>query len=174
MGTAVVFVGQYGISIDSKDRILVPMPVRKAIDPTLQERSLFMVVGTNEVPWFYTEDTFLSMVSQLPSELIPSNEQTEYDRTFAFCEKLDIDNQGRMSLYLESLSWAKFTPGCKSFVLLGCRGHLELHDKVLWEMERDKFASRLMDISEKARKCVPRNSPSAIGSTPPPEQSLRS
>ena len=50
-----ILYGEYELTIDDKNRLLVPSEVRKAIVPERDGEAFFLVVGINRVPWLYAE-----------------------------------------------------------------------------------------------------------------------
>ena len=46
-----VLFGEYELTVDDKNRLLVPAEIRRSIPPDYGE-TLFLVMGTNRVPWF--------------------------------------------------------------------------------------------------------------------------
>ena len=88
--------GNYELTLDEKNRLLVPSDIRKAWNPEDSE-SLVIVPGINRKLWLYTEKFYEVMAGQMESELTPENEKEEYDQiNFALAQRIEMDKQGRV------------------------------------------------------------------------------
>ena len=165
-----LFVGQHSVLVDLKGRLLFPMEVRRELSKDLNKCTMYLTLGANRVPWLFAEDTFLRLVAKLPSLLIPIPEVSDYDRSFAFTERIEIDSQGRAILPMENLVWFESNTE-KEFYLIGCRDHIEMYSAKKWNEQRTKVAishlpsaeaareaykkAALLDVSEKSAPAIP-------------------
>ena len=72
--------GEYEISIDDKNRFLIPAEIRKRMDPERDGTAFYLVIGQDRRPWIYTERFYESLSSDLPAELKPGLDRLAFDR----------------------------------------------------------------------------------------------
>ena len=138
-----VLVGEYDLTVDPKNRLLIPADIRNAIPPEFGE-SLFMTIGRNKVPWFWTEKYYEFLASKIPSGLTPSEDQIAYDHlNFAMAAKIAWDKQGRIVMPGKMLKRASIGT---EVTLIGVRDHLELWNRAAWEAHRDDLERRASEI----------------------------
>ena len=63
--------GEYELTIDDKNRFLIPAEIRKRMDPERDGGAFFLVIGPDRRPWMYTERYYEQMVSELPAQMSP-------------------------------------------------------------------------------------------------------
>ena len=138
-----VLVGEYDLTVDPKNRLLIPAEIRNAIPPEFGE-SLFMTIGRNKVPWFWTEKYYEYLASKIPSGMTPGEDQLAYDHlNFAMAAKIAWDKQGRIVMPDKMLKRASIG---KQVTLIGARNHLELWNTAAWEARREDVDRRASDI----------------------------
>ena len=153
-----VFFGEFDLSIDEKNRLLVPSEVRKLFDPVRDGKTLFMIIGTNNVPWFYPKPYYTRLAFQVPADMNPSEAQLIYDRmSFAGANEIDWDKQGRVLIPDKTLRRTKIG---KTVTLIGVRDHLELWARDSWEAYQETFEQRA-EIALQAKKARQAPMPSA-------------
>ncbi len=146
-----VLFGEYELTVDEKNRLPIPVAVRRAIPAEMGE-TLFMSLGRNRVPWFWPEKYYEYLASRIPSGLTPGEDQLAYDQLiFALATKLTWDKQGRVQMPLRTIKRASIE---KQVTLIGVRDHLELWNTAAWEAHRDELEKRASEIVR-------------LGSTPP-------
>jgi len=139
-----VLYGQYRLSIDSKNRLLIPAAIRKEMLPDRDGTAFFIVTGDNGKLWLYPEKIYQAMAEGAPQRLAPGEQQLEFDHLhYALAEKLEWDNQGRILLPDEQL---KETATGKDVVLFGSRNHLEIWNRSSWEEYRAGLQARRKQI----------------------------
>ncbi len=145
-----VLFGEHELTIDDKNRMLVPSEVRKQIDPERDGEAFFLVLGTDARPWLYPERYYEALVSRDPNELTPHEDSLAYDRmNLGMASRIEWDKQGRVLLPDKFL---KRSGMGKEVTLLGVRDHLELWNRSDWEVERETLAARRAEIALKARQ----------------------
>jgi MraZ protein len=148
---ALFLYGHYEVSVDSKNRMLVPAGIRRRIKSESHGHDFYLILGPNRRPWLYPDKFFEELHTQQQSDLTPGAEQTDYDRmTFAMAQLVELDSQGRVLIPVRSMAWMGLQ-GTKDFYLLGVRDHLELWDKADWEKDRETMVVRSPDIAAAAR-----------------------
>jgi MraZ protein len=131
--------GEYELTIDDKNRFLIPAEIRKKMDPERDGGAFFLVIGPDRRPWMYTERFYEQMVSELPAQLTPGMDRLAYDRrVFGTAEYLEPDKQGRV-LIKEAMR--KRTALEREVTLVGVRDHLEIWNRPEWETERERLFS---------------------------------
>ncbi len=144
--------GQYEVSVDAKNRLLVPSDVRRRIKPEIHGKDFFLILGNNRRPWLYPDKFYEGLVTQQQTELAAGPEQTEYDRmSLALAQLVELDSNGRILIPVRSMTWMGLQQ-TKEFYLLGVRSHLELWDKADWEKERETMPARSPDIEAAVRQ----------------------
>ena len=129
--------GEFDLSIDDKNRFLIPSEIRKRMEPERDGNAFFMVIGADRRPYIYTERYYESLVEQQPAELSPGRDRLAYDRRmFGTACYLEPDKQGRVLIPDQV---RKRTGLEKEVTLVGVRDHMELWNRAEWEAEREKL-----------------------------------
>jgi MraZ protein len=145
-----VLYGEHELTIDDKNRLLVPSDVRKQIDPARDGEAFFLVIGTDGRLCLYPERHYEALVSRDPSELTPDLDTLAYDRmNLGMASRIEWDKQGRVLLPDRVLKRAGVG---KDVTLVGVRDHLELWQRSEWEAERDALENRRAELALKARQ----------------------
>lgn len=140
-----VFYGRYKLTIDEKNRLLVPAEVRRCIDSQRDGNAFFMLVGQNEKLWFYPEIYYRTLAVQYKSGLfVPEDLQLFKLLHFGMAERLEWDRQGRMVIPDEALEIAGLK---KEVTLVGADDHLEL-----WN--RDELAAQVVEMSRRRKEIL--------------------
>jgi len=144
-----VLYGEYEISFDSKHRALLPVELRRAIDPKRDGEALFLVVGINRVPWLYPEKYYQELVTRDPADITPGDESLAFDQMmFAMAHRLQPDPGGRVLIPEKILKRVGIE---KQATLIGVNDHMELWDTKAWERRREELMSRSSEIALKAK-----------------------
>jgi MraZ protein len=147
---AAVLYGQFRLSIDAKNRLLIPASIRNDLDPLRDGKAFFVVTGDNGKLWLYTERAYDAMAEHAPRELAPSDEQLEFDHLhYGLAEKLEWDQQGRVLLPADEM---EETGTGRDVVLFGSRDHLEIWNRTDFEEHRKSLRARRKEISARGRQ----------------------
>ena len=142
--------GSYELTIDDKNRLLIPSEVRKAIVPDRDGEAFFLIVGVNRKPWLYPEKSYENLVSQQQSEISPGEESLAFDQmNFAMTSRVEWDKQGRIVVPDKTL---KRTAINKEVTLIGARDHLELWNRSEWDAREEELDQKRGEIALKARQ----------------------
>ena len=145
-----VLYGEYELTIDDKNRMLIPSEVRRSIDPERDGEAFFLVVGVNRVPWLYPERAYEQLISRNPAELTPEEDSLAFDQmNFAMASRLEWDKQGRVLIPEKTLKRTGLT---KDVTLIGVRDHLELWNQADWEARREALLARSAEIAIRAKQ----------------------
>ncbi len=142
--------GNYELTIDDKNRMLVPSEIRKQLVADRDGEAFFLVLGIDGRPWFYPERHYEALISRDPSQLTPAEEALSYDRmNLGLASRVEPDNQGRVLIPDKTLKRAGIS---KDVTLVGVRDHLELWDRAEWNAEQDALDARRAEIAAKAKE----------------------
>ena len=145
-----VLSGNFDLTVDDKNRILVPSEVRKKLDPERDGEAFFLVTGRDGRLWLYPERYYEQLVSREPTELTPSEDTIAFDRMMlGLASRVEWDKQGRVLLPDRELKRARIG---KDVTLVGARDHLELWNRPDWIAEREQLEARRADVIEKIRQ----------------------
>src|SRR5438874_11366689 len=114
--------GTYELTIDDKNRLLVPSEIRRRLVPDRDGDAFYLVKGVNKKVWLYPEKYYEALV-QAPAEFAPEEDMLAFDQMLALAHRLDLDAQGRLLIPDKML---KRTGTQKEVALIGARNHLEL------------------------------------------------
>ena len=132
-----VLFGEYELTIDDKNRLLVPSDIRKLMNPERDGDAFFLVIGVNRKPWLYPERSYETLVSQVPTEMVPADDRLSRDQLlFAMASRLEWDKQGRVLVPEKTL---RRTGLEREVTLIGVRDHLELWNRAEWDARREEL-----------------------------------
>jgi MraZ protein len=135
-----ILYGEHELTIDEKNRMLVPAEIRKSLSPQRDGEAFFIVIGKNRKPWLYPEKYYEQLASQGQQALTPSDDALAFDQYhFARASKIEWDKQGRVLLPDKTL---KRTGTGREITLIGARDHLELWNRADWERRFDELTTR--------------------------------
>ena len=63
-----VLYGEYELTMDEKNRLVLPAEVRRALEPERDGEAFFVVIGVNQWPWLYPERGYEGLVSTITDE----------------------------------------------------------------------------------------------------------
>ncbi len=145
-----VLYGEFELTIDDKNRMLIPSEIRRAMTPERDGEALFLVFGINRRPWLYPERQYEAMVARIQQELAPTEDALAFDQMhFAMASRLEWDKQGRVLIPDKTL---KRTGLRKEVTLIGVRDHLELWNRDEWEAHREALLARSSEIALRAKQ----------------------
>lgn len=143
-----ILYGEYELTIDEKNRLLVPADIRRSIGPE-QGESLFMVGGSNGVPWFYPAKYYQDLGEQAPSELTPPDDVILFNQLhFGMTSQLPWDKQGRLQLPAKPLKRCSIG---REVTLVGVNDHLQLWNRAAWDEHSDDLLRRQAEIVARNR-----------------------
>jgi MraZ protein len=133
-----ILYGEHELTIDDKNRMLVPAEIRKSLDAERDGEAFFVVIGRNRKPWMYAERYYEHLVSQRQQELTPDEDSLAFDQYhFAMASRVEWDKQGRILLPDKTL---KRTGTTKEVTVIGARDHLELWNRADWDARFEELS----------------------------------
>jgi MraZ protein len=147
---AILF-GEHELTIDEKNRIVVPAEVRNSIEASRDGEAFFLIIGPNRKPWVYPDRYYQSLVSQkAEQELTPDDDSLLFDQmNFAMASRVEPDKQGRLTLPEKLL---RRTGIEREISLIGVRDHLELWNRTEWEARFQENLQKLPEIAQRAKR----------------------
>jgi len=144
--------GTYTRTLDEKQRLAVPKPLRDAFDQESDEKCLYVAPGTEQSLALYSPTGFKVLADRFASQSRNDPTTRNYMRLFyARAEQVVPDSQGRIRIPERLVQLAGLQ---HDIVVLGVHDHAEVWDKSRWdafltESERsfDELASRALDWS---------------------------
>lgn len=142
--------GNYELTIDDKNRLLVPAEIRRAIDPVEDGNAFFIVTGTNKRLWMYPDKYYENMVLGLQSDIVPEEELLEFDQMhFGLASRAELDRQGRVLIPERTLRKAGLS---KDITLVGVRDHIEVWSRNEWNARVEELCQRRSEIALRAKQ----------------------
>lgn len=145
-----ILYGEHELSIDDKNRMLVPAEIRKSLDVGRDGHAFFLAIGRNRKPWLYAEKYYEHLVSLGQQELTPDEDVLAFDQYhFAMASRLEWDKQGRILLPDKTL---KRTGIAREVTLIGARDHLELWNRSEWENRFEELMQKSNEVTQRAKQ----------------------
>ena len=142
--------GSYELTLDEKNRLLIPSEIRRQLNPETNSDAFFLIVGINRKPWLYPERYYEELVFQQAPEITPGEESLMFDQmNFAMTSRVEWDKQGRILVPDKTL---RRTGINKDVTLIGARDHLELWNRADWEAWEIELDRQRVDIAHKAKQ----------------------
>jgi len=116
---------------------------------------LFVIVGSNRVPWMYPDKYYEHLVSRTMPEVTPDDDLVAFAQLkYAMASKVKYDVQGRMVLPDKLL---KHTGIQTDVTLIGCQDHLEIWNRNQWEERRNYLWNNRDDVERRAKEARRKN-----------------
>lgn len=148
------FFGNFELTIDEKNRLLIPVDVRRALDPEKNGNVLFLTLGKNGKPWIWPEQLFKQHAEGRGTDLAPDQQDLDFDHlVFACSTRLELDKQGRVLIPEKELKGIG-----KEITLSSARDHLEIWNRAEWDERRRDLEMRrteIMNRSKQLRQVLP-------------------
>ena len=124
--------GTYEVTLDEKNRLLVPVEIRRSLDPVLDGQSFYLVKGFNGSLWFWCESVFKQQAQGRPLSLKPTLKELREDHElFGDADYVEMDRQGRVLIPDRRIRQFGFP---KDSIMVAARTHLELWDPSKYEI----------------------------------------
>jgi MraZ protein len=142
--------GNYEVSIDDKNRMLVPAEIRRAIDPETDGEAFFLVPGVNGRPWLYPERPYEQFALRSVSEIAPEEDLLAFDMVnFAMATRLEWDKQGRILIPEKVLRKSGLG---REVTVLGVKDHVEIWNRSDWEQQEQELDRTRPEIAMRGRQ----------------------
>ena len=144
-----VFHGARELTLDEKNRLLIPSDHRRKIVPQRDGDAFYLVEGVNDKLWLYPELYYDSLTTQQQNELMPDEDALAYDHwNLGSAERIEWDKTGRILIPENYLKNARLG---KEVMLVGARDHLELWNRSDWSRYLESLRQRKAEIAVKNR-----------------------
>lgn len=141
------FIGEYELTLDEKNRMLIPAEIRRAIDPEKDGQALYLVPGINRVPWMYTERSYEKLAEMIQPTIAPGEEMLAfYHIFFSMARRLEWDKAGRLLIPTETMRRCSIQ---REVTLIGVHDHLELWNRSAWQEWQQELPVRYADVARK-------------------------
>jgi MraZ protein len=142
--------GSHEVSIDPKNRMLVPSEIRQSINQELDGNHFFAVIGSNGRVWLYPDKYYTELVGRDTPALLPTDEALEFAHlNFSMAHKLSVDAQFRVLLPDKLL---KNSGTDKSVTVIGAIDHAEIWNRAEWDEHFAALQKRRKEIADQKRK----------------------
>ncbi len=132
-----ILYGEFDLTIDEKNRILVPAEIRKSLEAYNDGENFIVLIGVDRHPWLYPERIYRALVSQRQQDLAPSSDRLAFDdQHFAMARPVECDKQGRILLPDKVL---KRTNTGREVTVCGCDTHLKIWNRADWDARSDSL-----------------------------------
>ena len=131
--------GTYNRTLDEKQRVAIPKPLREAFAADNGESVSFVYIapGNDTSLAIYTEKSFQALATRLAEKSTGRADIRTYLRLFyARAERVDIDSQGRIRIPERLVDLGKLE---HQVVMLGVHDHAEIWDQNLWQSYLNRF-----------------------------------
>ena len=143
-----ILIGEHELTVDEKNRLLIPAQWRRALD--LDNDGLVLITGLNGRPWIYTESAHAVVAEQVLKPGLPTPQREQLSLAFlARANPLKIDKQGRVVLPEKIL---RRTQTHKDVSLLGVGDHMEIWNRDEWETFDEQLGARMGEIAAEAKQ----------------------
>jgi MraZ protein len=144
-----ILYGEHELTLDEKNRLLVPSEIRKSLVPERDGEAFYLVVGQNRKPWLYTEKHYEHLVSSGEQQLMPNEDVLAFNQYyFAMASRAEWDKAGRILLPEKTLQ----RTGIKREVtLIGAKDHLEIWNRSDWERRFEELFNRSEVVTLRAK-----------------------
>lgn len=142
--------GNYEVTIDEKNRLLVPSALRNAINPETDGEGLFLVPRANGKLWLYPDKYYNLLADRIKRGMAPGEDGLKFNRLhFSLVHRVELDKQGRILLPEKDIHRAGLQ---REVAILGVGDHMELWNRPAWAAEEADLLAKQAEIDEKARQ----------------------
>ena len=145
-----LLIGEHELTIDEKNRLLIPSEIRKSMNSERDGDAFFLVLGLNRKPWLYPERHYEQLVFQAQPDITPGEEQLDFAHAnFALASRLEWDSQGRLLIPEKTMRRTELK---REVTLLGARDRLEIWNRSDWESHREQLCARSAEVMMRAKQ----------------------
>jgi MraZ protein len=148
-----LFTGTYEHTLDSKNRLSIPAPIRAQLSPRRDGNGFYVVPGRpHDTLWLYTQRYFENLAGGLTNQLIPDDDLLTFEQEFfPSAELVAPDPQGRVVLPERML---RRTGLPREVVVCGVRDHLEIWRRDQWESRAESAWKNFSAMQLRARRAL--------------------
>ena len=131
-GETKMFTGEYRHTIDDKNRLAIPAPIRESIDEDKDGKGFFITRGLDACLFMYTTKVWQNVVSKIEQLSFTNKKARQFQRLFfSKAQRIpECDQQGRILIpqYLKDLAKVQ-----KNVVIVGVSSRIEIWDEKSWQ-----------------------------------------
>ena len=129
-----MFTGEFEHTIDAKNRLAIPAPIRSAWRTEEEGAGWFAVPWRDGLIRLYTERDFHARAMSRQVTLTPDEDEAELQASlFGLSARLEMDSAGRVRLPEDMLKLVGLGP---EVTLVGAGDRLEVRDRAAWRESR--------------------------------------
>jgi MraZ protein len=139
-----VLQGDYDLTIDEKNRLLIPAEFRKELERFNDATEFAILPGADNQPWIIPYRIYQAIVTQQRQELKISIEQFDYeDQIFGMSRKVEADKAGRI-LMPDALLVEKGI--AKEVTVTGANWFMKVWNRPDWKTRKSELNAKLKDL----------------------------
>lgn len=142
-----MFTGEYHHTIDDKNRLAIPAPLRDSIHVETEGKGFFITRGLDACLFMYTPKVWQSVVFRIEQLSFTNKKARQFQRLFfSKAQKIsDSDQQGRILIpqYLKDLAKIQ-----KNVVIVGVSSRIEIWDEEAWKDFESEHTKGFEEIAE--------------------------
>ncbi|MDR4508820.1 MAG: division/cell wall cluster transcriptional repressor MraZ [Candidatus Brocadiaceae bacterium] len=142
-----MFTGEYRHTVDGKNRMAIPAPLRDAINVAEDGKGFYITRGLDTCLFMYTPKIWQDVVSKIEQPSFTKSEARQFQRLFfSKAQKIpDCDSQGRILIpqYLKDLAGIQ-----KNVVIVGVSSRIEIWAEKNWEDFESAHEKSFEEIAE--------------------------
>ena len=141
-----MFYGEYGHSLDTKGRVIIPAKFREVCKENYIEK-FFITRGLDQCLFVFTEESWKSQEKKFREMPFTKGESRKFNRLY-FSGACDVvcDKQGRILIpdYLKGYAGIQ-----EEVVIIGVSDRIEIWSKEKWKTFFDESKGQFEDLAEK-------------------------
>lgn len=142
-----MFTGEYHHTIDDKNRLAIPAPLRDCIDVETEGKGFYLTRGLETCLFMFTPKGIQDALSKIDQHPFTKKEVRDFQRRF-FSKALkipDCDQQGRILIPQLLKDIAKIQ---KNVVIVGINSRIEIWDEKRWKDFESESGKSYEELAE--------------------------
>lgn len=142
-----MFTGEYHHTIDDKNRLAIPAPLRESVNIEAEGKGFYITRGLDTCLFMYTPKVWQNVVSRIEQLSFTNKKARQFQRLFfSKAQKIsECDQQGRILIpqYLRDLAKIQ-----KNIVIVGVNSRIEIWDEKRWKDFELEYEKTFEEIAE--------------------------
>jgi MraZ protein len=148
-----LFSGRYEHTIDSKNRLAIPSPIRDELERGGDGKKLYVARGMQEGTLaVWPEKHFLEMADQLPQTPIPDPDQLAFEEIF-FSSAYGVEPDGQGRILVPETLMQEVGIG-RQVVITGVRDHIAVWNRDDFARFQQENKARIALLQQRARDAI--------------------
>ena len=136
-----MLIGQYGHSLDGKNRLFIPARLRQNV------RRFVITSGLEGCLFVYTPENWKKITERLKTLPLTKADARKFLRTFlSGANECPVDDQGRILIPKTLCSYANIR---KEVIVVGVLDRIEIWSKSNWERYQKEAEKQFVEVAEK-------------------------